>query len=133
MKTQENIVAMMSDPANSHKLELLQSAAEFIFGNNYIEDASGEKVVLDVIRDQALELGALKRQLPFLMDIKAGSSSDQKASSIYEDVYDQLVDLTEPHVQESSIAGSTVGENSLCRSIVDNYSFLISHWLKGKK
>lgn len=83
--------------------------------------------------NQARELGALKRQLPFLMDIKAGSSADQKASSIYEDVYDQLVDLTEPHIKENSVAGSEVGKDGLSRSIVDNYSFLINNWLENKK
>lgn len=133
MEIREQISAMLLDPANSHKLELLNSVAQFIFGNDYVEDVNGEKVVLDVIRDQAREIGALKRQLPFLMNIKAGSSADQKASSIYEDVYDQLVDLTEPHIKEISVTGSEIGKDGLSRSIVENYSFLISNWLENKK
>ena len=126
------IQAMMLQPANRDKLELLQAAAEYIFGNDHVQGTTGEQIVLEVIRDQAHELDALKRQLPFLMNVKAGSSADHKASLIYEDIYDQLVDVTEPHVMATNHGGTSINKNSLCHSIVDNYGALVDYWLATK-
>lgn len=123
------IEAMMGRRENRDKLEMLYMVAQYIFGSNFIGGKTGEAITVEAVRDQAHELDALKRQLPFLMNIKAGSSSDQKASSIYEDVYDQLVEMTDPHVMPETHGGTSINKNSLCCSIVDNYSALVDYWL----
>lgn len=123
------IESMMGRRENRDKLEMLHMVATYIFGSNFIGGKTGAEVTAEAIHDQAHELEALKSQLPFLMNIKAGSSSDQKASSIYEDVYDQLVEMTDPHVQPESHGGTSINKNSLCCSIVDNYSALLEYWL----
>lgn len=129
---QGRISAMMQRKANRDKLLLLHLVAEYIFGTHYIGGKTGEAITLEAIADLQHELDALKMQLPFLMDIKAGSSSDLKASSIYEDVYSNLCEMSEPHILPAEHGGSSITRDSLCNSIVDNYSALLDFWLATK-
>lgn len=129
---QGRIGAMMIRKENQGKLELLHLAATYIFGANYFSGTDGEQITLESVKDLIHELDALKRQLPFLMNIKAGSSSDMKASSIYEDVYDQLCEKTNPHVHPEPHGGASIGKHSLCHCIVDNYESLVDYWLATK-
>lgn len=129
---QGRISAMMQRKSNADKLVLLHMVAQYIFGTNFISGKDGESITLEAVNDLMHELDALKLQLPFLMDIKAGSSADMKASSIYEDVYSNLCEMTEPHVLPQPHGGSSITRDSLCHSIVDNFSALLDFWLAVK-
>lgn len=127
------IRAMMARPENEAKLLLLHTVATYIFGTNFIGSKEGEGITLEAVDSLQKELAAIKRQLPFLkMDVKAGASSDMKASSFYEDVYDQLCELCTPHVVELANGCTTISKDSLCGSVVDNLSALIDFWLATK-
>jgi hypothetical protein len=130
---QGRIRAMMARPENEAKLVLLHTVAAYIFGTNFIGSKDGEGITLEAFDSLQKELNALKRQLPFLkMDVKAGASADMKASSHYEDVYDQLCELCTPHVVELANGCTTISKDSLCGSVVDNLSALIDYWLATK-
>uniref|UniRef100_A0AB39CE88 Uncharacterized protein n=1 Tax=Pseudomonas phage HRDY3 TaxID=3236930 RepID=A0AB39CE88_9VIRU len=113
------------------KMGLLLLVAEYLNDANFIKGESGEAVTLESVADLQHELEALKRQLPFLMDLKAGSSADSKASSMYEDVYDQLCEKFDPHIFPDQ-HGSYIGPHTLCNSVVENVEALIQFWIKNR-
>lgn len=126
------ISSMMMRADNRDKLSMLHEVAEYIFGTNFVAGKTGEQITLETINDQAHEIDALKLQLPFLMNIKAGSCDDDKASSIYEDVYSQLCEKIDPHVKPTGHGGSSINNDSLCHSVVDSFDALLEFWLANK-
>lgn len=125
------IGALMQMASFRPKMEALLAVAEFLQDTNIFMDGTGEEIVAHAFSDLRRELEELKKQLPFLMDLKVGSSSDSKASSLYEDVYSQLVDFMEPHVYPDQ-HGSYIGANTLCHSVSQNVEALIKFWLQNK-
>jgi hypothetical protein len=123
--------AFMQMAAFRPKMPLLLLVAEYLNDTHFLKDHEGQQITLAAVNDLRHELEALKKQLPFLMDIKAGSTSDSKASSMYEDVYDQLCEKFDPHIFPDQ-HGSYIGATTLCNSVVDNVDALIQFWIKNR-
>lgn len=53
--------------------------------------------------------------------------------SIYEDVYDQLVELIDPHVKANACGLSSCNEDSLTMSVVGSVDYLLEFWLLNRE
>jgi hypothetical protein len=52
--------------------------------------------------------------------------------SIYEDVYDQLVEMIDPHVKVNVHGRSSCSEDSLTMSVVGSVDYLLEFWLLNR-
>lgn len=52
--------------------------------------------------------------------------------SIYEDVYDQLVEMIDPHVKTNVHGLSSCSEDSLISSVVGSVDYLLEFWLLNR-
>lgn len=53
--------------------------------------------------------------------------------SIYEDVYDQLVEMIDPHVKANVHGLSSCSKDSLTMSVVGSVNYLLEFWLLNRE
>ena len=52
--------------------------------------------------------------------------------NIYEDVYDQLCEMIDPHIKTNRFGVSSCSEDSLCTSVVESMDYLLEFWLLNR-
>jgi len=127
---QGRVRAFMQSAKFREKLPALMAVAEFLDTATFIKDG-GEEITVQALHELRQQITAYKTQLPFLMNIKPGTSSDCTASSIFEDVYNSQCDLFDPHIIHHQM-GSRIQPDSLCNSVVENTEALLKFWLANR-
>jgi len=125
------IGSIMHHPDFRDKMPLFLLVAEYLLDAHAVAGKNGAAITSEAVHDLQRELDTLKKQLPFLMDVKVGASADSRASNHYEDVYDQLVELFDPHIFPDQ-HGSYIGARTLCCSVVENTTALVQFWLNNR-
>lgn len=53
-------------------------------------------------------------------------------AALYEDVYEQLCELIDPHIISDTDGTSACSKNSLCASVVESTQYLLEFWLLNR-
>nr|DAF93622.1 MAG TPA: hypothetical protein [Myoviridae sp. ctshb19] len=127
---QGKVRAIMQSAKFRKKLPALLAVAEFLDTAEFIKD-NGEEITVQALHELRQQIEAYKLQLPFLMNLKPGTSADCTASSLYEDVYNAQCEIFGPHVLAQQL-GSRIQPDSLCNSVVENTEALLKFWLANR-
>lgn len=52
--------------------------------------------------------------------------------NIYEDVYDQICEMIDPHIKTNRYGMTYCSEDSLCTSVVESTEYLLEFWLLNR-